>query len=115
MIAFVIMAVVLGLSLGPEPPLESLPFGDNVPHAIAYVGLSSSYLLAAVWAPVRGPGRWPSAASPILLGLAGFGIGLEILQGFTERTPDHVDALTNTAGVAIGAVGWLLLRRRLDV
>jgi VanZ family protein len=86
-------------------------FSDKVGHYIAYTALNMSLLLAAVWAPVRGEGRFSWAALPITLIAFGFGVAIEIVQGpLPERDAELLDALANAGGAITALVLWSLWR-----
>ena len=98
-----------GLGIGGPGPMDLLL------HFTAYAANTFVLLLAAVWRPGRGAGRFPRMAMAIALGFVLFGVGLEILQGFrlfSLRRPEPADAIANAVGVAAAMAGWFLLRRR---
>jgi VanZ family protein len=70
-----------------------------------------SMLLAAVWAPVRGEGRFPSAALAITAVAFTFGVAIEVVQGpLPERDADILDALANALGALTALVLWTFWR-----
>ena len=107
------VCTVVIFSVGPHPPLPSFTWADRVAHALAYCVLTVTLLLAAVWRPRRGIGRFPTAAALIVGAVMLLGILLEGAQSLTEgRSPSLLDAIANAAGVGAAAAGWGVLRRR---
>jgi VanZ family protein len=89
----------------------SLPLSDKLLHYLAYTGLTMSMLLAAVWAPVRGEGRFPTAPIFIVIIAFMFGVGIEVVQGpIPERDAELLDALANAAGAVTALALWSLWR-----
>ncbi|HEY0663931.1 MAG TPA: VanZ family protein [Thiobacillaceae bacterium] len=89
-------AITLAVSLTP-------PLLNEAGHTDKLVHLSGYAVLMFWWAQVVTRQRWKLASAIILLGVA-----IELLQGLTpSRQPDPLDALANSAGVAIG---WLAAR-----
>lgn len=100
------------VSLVPQPAAPPA-LSDKILHVGAYAVLTGLALLAAVWAPVRGRGRFPDAVPAVLWGALGVGIALEVAQGFFgTRTPDVLDVVTNAVGVCLGAAAWRLAPHR---
>jgi VanZ family protein len=104
------IALVIAVCLMPPPPLPPLPNNsDKVEHLLGYFLLAGSAV--QLFAGRR-------ALLVAALGLVALGIGIEFAQGLltTDRLADPLDALANTAGVALGlGVRWtpwrdLLLR-----
>jgi len=93
-----ILAVVVG-SLLParELPTPWFPGFDKVEHFSGYVVLSAYAVM--LFSSARGQLR-------ACCGLVALGIAIEIAQGLftTTRSADALDALTNAAGVAAGAL-----------
>ena len=93
--------LVAALSLAPSATLPPTPVGDKVEHLIAYAVLG---LLGAV-SSVRGVTR-------VILGLAAFGIAIELLQTFSPgRSPDVLDVVADIAGAGLGCAAAIALRR----
>ncbi|WP_133717853.1 VanZ family protein [Methylocaldum gracile] len=92
-IGWLMVAVVVWLSLTPEPPQPPTPLlaWDKAQHALAYASLT--YWFRQAFLPRW---RWP-------LFLLFLGIGLEFLQGLSNvRTFDPVDMVANGIGVCLG-------------
>ena len=111
-VAVATLGAVVVLSLGPPPSgLEAFPGADKLWHAIAYAGCTGSWLLAAVWRPGRGPGAFPRAGIPIVVGAAVLGGAIELVQRVFSRSADPLDWLADLAGIALASGGWLVARR----
>jgi VanZ family protein len=110
LIAVAVLVALVGLSLTPQPPG---PQGwDKVAHATAYALFVQSVLLAAVWAPRLGAGRWPNSHVLIVVGAVCLGASLEILQdAYFARTADVLDEVANVLGALVGAFAWYGTRR----
>jgi len=111
----VVMALLVVYTSVSAPGDGSLPVSDKLMHFLAYTGLTTSMLLAAVWAPVRGEGRFP--ASPLLIVIIAclFGFGIEVVQGpLPERDAELLDALANTAGAITALLIWSVWRLAVD-
>jgi VanZ family protein len=95
-IAWFGIALLLYLSLTPQPPNIQREHGDKLGHMLAYGVLT--YFWAQVLTATRQ--RLALALSFIVLGVI-----LEFIQGSTGwRTFDYYDMLANTAGVVTGAM-----------
>ncbi|HEV8391447.1 MAG TPA: VanZ family protein [Dongiaceae bacterium] len=92
--AFYLASAAVGaLSLTPSAALPPVSIGDKAEHVIAYAALG---LLGAI-SSERGMSR-------TILGLAAFGLLLELLQAFSPgRSPDAIDALADIIGASLGA------------
>ncbi len=111
---FLILALLLALailiiSLVPTMPAPHLGHADKYEHLAAYLGLG---LLAM-------PALARLHPSQVWLGLAGYGVLIEILQGtLTEtRSADPMDALANAGGAFLAVLVWggvsrFLLRKK---
>lgn len=105
--AFLFFSVFVGiavLSLLPPKRLE-LGSSDKLSHFFAYFVLMLTY------------GTWRAKnRSHILIGitlLSGYGILLELLQGFIPgRVPSIFDVIANTSGVILGATALRLFFNR---
>ncbi|CAG9164280.1 VanZ family protein [Cupriavidus pampae] len=63
----------------------------------------SNHMLAFGTLAVLGSRAWPGRMWVILLGLIGYGVLIEILQGFTPyRDADAIDVVADTIGALIG-------------
>ena len=86
-----LVALVVYLSLTPDPIDVGGPEGFDVGHFSAY------FTLMIWWAQLVRP-TWPRIAAAVAL--VGLGIGLEFIQGFTDyRTFDPLDMRANALGV----------------
>jgi VanZ family protein len=106
-----VMAVVVAYWSVTPPTGAGSSISDKVVHYLAYTGLNMSMLLAAVWAPVRGEGRFPSSALAITAVAFVFGVAIEVVQGpLPERDADILDALANASGALTALVLWTFWR-----
>jgi hypothetical protein len=104
------LAGTLVLSLGPAPPeVAGVRFSDKLLHGGAYAVMTVLWLLAAVWRPGRGAGRFPRAPIVLVIGFGVLGVVIELLQLPLDRTADPMDALADVVGVALGYLAWRLL------
>ncbi len=101
--AFMVMAVLIAaaimvISLAPAPPALHLTQVDKYEHAFAY------FVLGVFVLPALAP--WRAWQSWLLL--AGYGILIEILQGSltSGRTADPLDALANAGGALLAVLVW---------
>jgi VanZ family protein len=101
-------------SLVEAPPLADAFHGaDKVEHAVAYFFTVLCSLLAAVWRPGRGPGRYPRSWLTIVVGAVVVAIGIELVQGMTAtRHRDWGDVIAGTTGTLGAFVVWAILRLR---
>ena len=94
------VALLLYLSLTPQPPEISIEYGDKLGHALAYV------TLMYWWAQLRVTIRqrlWLAA------GLIGLGIAIEYVQGWTGwRACEYLDMLADAVGVVLGWIAATL-------
>ena len=98
-----------------EPPGAGLGHGiDKVQHALAYFVTMLAALLAAVWRPGRGPGRFPGARWLIAAGALACGAMIEILQSVstTNRQGDVGDWLAEVVGVGLAVLAQRVLEQR---
>jgi VanZ family protein len=108
-LAWSLLVLAIVGSLTPQEP-AGFSFSDKVTHALGYMGLTCSFLLAAVWMPVRGPGRFPHSALAVTVAVAAVGALIELLQGAVGRTPDVYDLVANLSGSVCGRLLWGALR-----
>ena len=92
-----------------ETLFGSEAFGDKVAHFLAYAALGVLAALGEIRVFER---HWP-----VLVGLAGYGAMLEVLQGMGGvRAPEAADAGANIAGAVCGyfavSAFFRLMRRR---
>jgi len=110
LLGWVLLAADLILSLLPAgEPNDALRLYDKVVHVVAYGALVVVFLLAAVWRPRRGFGRWEDGAAVVVLALVIFGGAVELLQSFLGRDLQVFDILANAIGSLFGLVLWRAL------
>jgi hypothetical protein len=98
-----------------EPPGAGFGHGiDKGQHALAYFVTMLAALLAAVWRPGRGPGRFPGARWSIAVGALACGAMIEILQSVstTNRQGDVGDWLAEVVGVGLAVFALSVLEQR---
>jgi VanZ family protein len=109
--SWLLLALVVLLSLVPESPVEMRDGVDKLAHGVAYGALTLSFLLAGVWRPVRGRGRYPMGAIWIVVAAVGIGVIIEIIQDIESyRSMDAFDAVADALGAAVGASSWMILK-----
>jgi len=96
-----LLALVMGLALVPGSGLPVVPVSDKLMHALTFMLLmlwfSALYPLQQAWR--------------VALGLLGYGVLMELLQGLSgQRSAEIGDLLADAAGIA---AGWLLARAGL--
>ena len=99
----VILVTITVLSLWPLATLPDAPGSDKLHHFIAYAFLAFPGML-------RNPRRW------LRLGLffVAYSGGIELLQPYVNRYCEWADLLANTAGVGIGMIAAVLIRKFFD-
>ena len=113
--AILSLIALLSLSLGPAPPgLQAFPGADKVWHTISYAAVTFLWLLAGVWRPVRGEGRYPLTMLAIVIGFAMLGALLEVIQQWVDRSADPLDWLADLLGVAIAVGSWTVIRQQWE-
>jgi VanZ family protein len=109
-VVFIVAAIAYGsLSQVSTPSVDQI---DKLFHATGYGTLTFTTLLAGVWRPGRGDGRWPAASAVVVVCAIAFGVAIEIAQGFVGRDSNIWDAAADLAGGVAGLGLWGLLRRR---
>jgi len=102
-LAIVFAAIILVKSLTPALPSLSIDNADKYLHVLAYL------VLAAATLPTLPRVR------PVLvvLGVAGFGAGVEVLQGMlsTGRSTDIYDGLANALGALLALGIWMVFSK----
>jgi VanZ family protein len=112
-VAWTLLVVAVVASLTPRDG-AGFSFSDKLTHVVGYTALSASFLLAAVWLPRRGPGRFPKSAVAVTVAVAAVGAAIELLQGFVGRTVDARDVVANIVGCVGGRLLWGALRSALS-
>ncbi len=114
-VATVSLALTSVLSFFAEPPGSGFGHGiDKVEHALAYFMTTLAVLLAGVWRPGRGLGRFPGARWWIAGAALAAGALIEVLQSAltTNRQGDVRDWLAELVGVGLALLALRLLERR---
>ncbi|MBA2514067.1 MAG: VanZ family protein [Solirubrobacterales bacterium] len=131
MLAAVLLAAIVILSLIPVNQARSLAESTSVPtvtasasasissavqdaawHCLFYGPLTLTLLLAAVWRPGLPRQRSRKAALLVILGVGSLGVLLEIVQlASVGRSAEFVDLVGNVAGLAVGTGLWLGIER----
>jgi len=105
-LAIAFATIILVKSLPPALPSLSISNGDKLIHILAYLVLGGVTLPAL------------PRIRPLLvwLGVAGFGAGVEVLQGMmnTGRSADVYDGIANALGALFAVIMWFVLTRFLD-
>lgn len=111
-VAIACVVATIGFSVIPPPTLAASSLSDKWLHGLAYIATVGSLLLAAVWRPGRGDGRFPRAAIPITIGAIVIGGLLELVQGFLleNRQMEWLDLGVDVAGSLLALGLWAALR-----
>ncbi len=110
-VALLVLSFVL--SWGPPPRFgPTFDWADKVWHFFGYAGLCASLLLAAVWRPGRGEGRFPRAGLRAAAAVLAIAWLTEALQGPFGRDVALTDAVADLGGVAVSFLGWSYVRAR---
>ena len=110
--SFALFVLSLLFSWGPQPPSPNLSWFDKVWHGVGYGALTGTLLLAAVWRPGRGRGRFPRAALRIALLVLALAWLTEALQAPFHRDVEVLDAEADLAGVLFGFLAWSVIFRQ---
>ncbi len=95
-------AVILVLSLLPTLAIPEIgvPFTDKLLHTAAYLVLGAlGYFFFYIKKPHK---LWALMLSVIICTL--WGVGIEILQGYTGRTPELLDGIMDFCGAVLGTL-----------
>jgi len=98
----------LVFSWGPPPPSPNVSWFDKVWHGLGYGALTGTLLLAAVWRPGRGPGRFPRTGLRVALLVLALAWLTEVLQAPFGRDASPTDGLVDFIGVAVALAAWKL-------
>ena len=94
-------ALVAAVCLVPSTTLPPTSIGDKLEHVIAYAVLG-----------LLGAASSRRSALRVILGLAAFGLAIELLQTFSPgRSPELLDLVADIAGAGFGCGLAVLLRR----
>ena len=106
------LLALLWFSLVSDPPGEdAVPFADKGWHAISYAIVTGCWLLAGVWRPGRGNGRFADQALAIIIGFAALGAFIEVIQHWVDRHAETSDWVADVIGTAAALAAWWILRR----
>jgi hypothetical protein len=98
--------------VAPPPGADLFSGADKVGHAVAYFATTLSFLFAAVWRPVRGPGPFPHLKLWFAFAAIAGGAVIEILQGMTaSRSAQALDLVAEAVGTASALLVHTLVRR----
>lgn len=106
-----VLTVVLSLVASP-PGTSAFPGVDKVEHLVAYAATVSLFLLAAVWRPGRGEGRWWAVRGWVLPAAVVAAGAIELIQGPIGREQELADWVAGSLGAALAVAGNVALRRR---
>lgn len=112
-VALCTTALTLWYSLGPAPPGHG---SDKELHATVYFVNTLAILLAFVWRPGRGAGRFNAWALPVVVAIAMLALGglIEIVQGgFVGRDSQFADWVADAAGITLAVMVFAALRGAL--
>jgi VanZ family protein len=101
-LALLTLLFSFGLS---APGAGTFALADKIGHGLMYFATFLCLLLAAVWRPGRGNGRFPTLTTAILIAVIGAGIVIEVLQEVATRSR-HAE-LGDVVAEAVGASGAL--------
>lgn len=108
MVAFAVLTASLLPGQSGVAAAGATPFGvDKIVHVIGYACLT--YTVAGA---VRA--RTAGRLAAVVVAVAAFGAGVELVQPVVGRTASPLDALANLAGAVAGALLWALSRSRLS-
>jgi FkbM family methyltransferase len=109
--SFALCVLSIAFSWGAPPHLgPQFDWSDKAWHFLGYGALCGTLLLAAVWRPGRGGGRFPQAAAGVTLLVLALAWATEALQAPFGRDADPTDGLADLAGIALAFVAWRGLR-----
>lgn len=117
MVTSACLSILAVSSLGTPPLiLAAFPGADQFFHFIGYFTTTFFLLLAGAWHPWRLRGPLAEQVTRLLAAMVVLGIGIEVGQlAAFQRTPDVLDAVVNTVGVAAAFALWSALRAGADL
>ena len=108
--SFVLFVLSIVFSWGVPPEIgPHFDWVDKAWHFLGYGALTGTLLLAAVWRPGRGRGRFPRAGLSVALLVLAVAWLTEALQSPFGRDVETMDALADLAGVTLSFAGWRAL------
>jgi VanZ family protein len=84
---------------------------DKLWHFLGYGAFTGTLLLAAVWRPGRGTGRFPQAGLLVAGSVVAVAWLTEGLQAPFDRDVELLDAVADLAGVTAAFLGWRVTQR----
>jgi VanZ family protein len=112
--AWACVGAAILLSLTPQSSADPATPADKLVHLTGYAVTALCFLLSAVWAPVKGPGRLRGRPETVVAAVIGFSLCLEVAQPLVGRTADIVDGAANALGTGLAWGLWRALRGRLE-
>ncbi len=110
--SFTLLVLSFVLSWGAPPDFgPRFEWSDKAWHFLGYGALCGTLLLAAVWRPGRGDGRFPGKGFGVAVVVVLVAWLTEAFQAPFHRDVDLLDAVADTAGVAAAFLAWRALRR----
>jgi hypothetical protein len=113
--SFVLFVLSFVFSWGAPPDIgPEFDWIDKAWHLLGYGALTGTMLLAAVWRPGRGEGRFPRAGLHVALLVLVIAWLTEALQAPFSRDSDPTDGLADLAGIGLAYVIWKATPRMLS-
>ncbi|HEY3209182.1 MAG TPA: hypothetical protein VGL18_05240 [Actinomycetota bacterium] len=105
--SFFLLVLSFVLSWGPPPQFgPRFDWSDKAWHLLGYGALCGTLLLAAVWRPGRGGGRFGGTGLGVAVLVLVVAWSTEALQAPFHRDVQLLDALADLAGVTAGFLTW---------
>jgi VanZ family protein len=112
-LACLALTVTFSILRPPQPPAV-VPASDKFLHFGAYFTTTLAFLLASVWRPGRGAGRWPKAGFAIVAAAIVLGVAMELVQSTIGRDAEVLDVVADAAGALAACAAWTLVRRKFS-